>query len=202
MIYDRTCTGLKGRGLTEVWWAGALVYGGLGRFDGWRGVASWGEALEWLGTFTGRAGPDARIAEVQYWGHGNWGCARIGAESLDHASLEAGHPHRAGLLKVRERLAPEALWWFRTCDTFGARRGHRFAVELTHLLGCDTAGHTHIIGPWQSGLHRLRPRQAPHWPEAEGLAAGTPEQPARSTWSTPFAPNTITFLHNRVPTGW
>lgn len=202
MIYDKTCTGVRGRGLSEVWWAGALLYGGLGRLDAWRGVGGWDEALDWLGTFSPAGREGARIAEIQYWGHGNWGVVKIGADRLDAASLAEGHPHRRGLLRIRERLAPGALLWFRTCDTLGAARGQAFARGLTGLLGCDVAGHTHIIGPWQSGLHRLRPGAAPHWSASEGLAAGTPEQPERSTWSSPTRPNTITCLHNRVPAGW
>jgi hypothetical protein len=202
MIYDRTCNGVRGRGLSEVWWAGALLYGGLGRLDAWRGVADWREGLEWLATFSPASRGAERIAEVQYWGHGNWGLAKIGADRLDAASLAEGHAHHDLLRRIRGRLAPDALWWFRTCDTLGSARGHAFARQLTGLLGCDVAGHTHIIGPWQSGLHRLRPGQAPHWSADEGIAEGTAEQPVRSTWSTPLRPNTITCLHSRVPAGW
>lgn len=204
MVYDRTCTpslsppALVGR-LTPVWWVGAYLYGGLGRFDAWFGATSWPEALGWLGS-VGRDG--RRIAEIQYWGHGNWGLARIGAEPLDSSSLAAGHPHAKGLDAVRERLTPDATLWFRTCDTLGSARGHAFAARLTDRLGCAVAGHTHVIGPWQSGLHKLAPGASPHWPASEGVRDGTPEAPRGSTWSTPGRPNTITFLHGAIPEGW
>lgn len=203
LVYDATCVPsvspprAVGR-LTPIWWAGAYLYGGLGRFDAWHGATSWPDALAWLA----RVGGDRPIAEVQYWGHGQWGQARIGAEVLDVRSLAPTHPHRGGLDALRERLVPDALLWFRTCDTFGSARGHRFARALTDALGCRAAGHTHVIGPWQSGLHLLAPGGVPHWSDREGIAEGTADAPQRSTWSTPWRPNTLTFLHGAVPEGW
>jgi len=197
MIYDRTCTG-RPVGLTHSWIVGGLLYGGLGRLDAWSGASTWMEALDWLGRFQ----PDRTIGEIQYWGHGNWGHARIDKEKLDVDALAEGHPLRPSLERIRERMAPEAGWWFRTCDTFGSTRGQTFARRWTDFFGRPAAGFTHVIGPWQSGLHRLRPGHEPHWSPSEGLSAGTPDAPGKSTWSRPWLPNTISCMSGTVPRGW
>jgi len=188
IVYDRTCVTTRGW-LTSAWAAGARLYRKLGRIDAAHGVASWDEALAYLESQT------EPISELQYWGHGKWGCAFVDNQALDATSL----PRLAGL---RERLAPGALVWFRTCETFGARRGHDFAQRLADYLGARVAGHTYIIGFHQSGLHGLAPGMRPDWPVDEGLAKGSPEEPQRARWSTPFRPRTITCLHGRVPEAW
>lgn len=197
MVYDATCTGTL-VGLTHVWRTGGLLYGGLGRLDAWRGVRSWAEAFEWLASHQ----PDRPIGEVQYWGHGKWGRALVATEVLDRSALRPGHGLHAPLARVRERTTAGSQWWFRTCDTFGASVGHDFARAWTEFFGCPAAGHTYVIAAFQSGLHRLRPGDAPHWPAAEGIAEGTPDRPVRSTWSGPLRPHTITCLHGAVPEGW
>ncbi|MEM6931687.1 MAG: hypothetical protein AAF602_32450, partial [Myxococcota bacterium] len=167
LVYDDTCThDLIGPvGLTHTWRAGAKLYAGLGRLDAAKPARNWVEALEWLA----RVRPGESIAEIQFWGHGNWGLARIGRDRLDRSALEPGSLLHHSLREVRERLTARSLWWFRTCETFGASAGHDFAQALPDFLGCDAAGHTHIIGPWQSGLHRLAPGRRPHWSATEGL---------------------------------
>jgi hypothetical protein len=199
MIYDRSCRGFGPLpGLTHSWAAGAWLYRLLGRLDRWRGVDSWAEALGWL------AGLDAPIAEVQLWSHGQWGNARIAGEVLDRPALQPGHRHHGALGAVAERMLPggESLWWFRTCQTFGARAGHDFARAWTDRLGCRGAGHSFIIGPWQSGLHSLSPGAVPAWSVEEGIAAGSPDAPAKALWSKPWSPNTITCFHGRIPAGF
>ncbi|MEZ4320352.1 MAG: hypothetical protein R3F61_22925 [Myxococcota bacterium] len=197
MLFDRTCTttGRLPLGLSHSWLVGGRLYRGLGRLDRCHAIGSWAEGLDRLASFD-------RIDEVQYWGHGNWGLARVANESLDRRALVPGHPLHARLEAVRERMAPQAQWWFRTCDTLGARAGHAFGQAWSDFFGRPVAGHTHIIGLWQSGLHRLEPGCAPHWPASEGITEGTPERPVRSTWSLPSAPNTIHMLQGRVPDGW
>src|SRR5690606_23583997 len=128
MIYDRTCTGdlprpgasgrdrwagdrvlrrvgqlLEGApwpGLSHSWWVGGMLYSTLGRLDDWRGFSSWGEALTWLAEHRG----SEAVGEIQFWGHGKWGCAKIGDESLDIELLDPGHEHHDKLLAIRERL--------------------------------------------------------------------------------------------------
>jgi len=195
VVYDRTCVRTGGH-LTPAWAAGTLLYRGLGRIDEVRGVASWPEALAWLA-----ARPEA-IREVQYWGHGRWGSARVSSDVLDRSALAAGHPYRALLEAVRERLVPGALVWFRTCETFGARAGIDFAERLADFLGVRVAGHTYVIGFHQSGLHGLAPGDRADWSPTEGIAAGTPEDPRRAKRSRPWAPRTITCLTAAVPAEW
>lgn len=195
LVYDRTCV-RTGGGLSIPWMAGAGLYRALRRIHRSRGVASWPEALLWL------ASHDEPIQEIQFWGHGKWGSANVGEERLSLASLARAHPHRPLLDALWTRLAPDALIWFRTCETLGANAGIQFAETLADASGARVAGHTHIIGFHQSGLHGLGPGQRADWSPAEGLAAGTPDAPLRGAWSRPWAPRTVTCLAGRVPPAW
>ncbi len=103
---------------------------------------------------------------------------------------------------LREKLAPGALIWFRTCETFGARAGIALAERLADFTGARVAGHTHIIGLHQSGLHGLAPGQRADWAEDEGLLEGTPESPQRARRSAPWRTNTITCFASSVPARW
>lgn len=227
MIYDRTCSGdlmpafatrpraglasdLRARvggwfarmpspGLSHAWAVGGGLYSALGRLDDRRGFDNWLDALRWVADYPG----DRPIGEIQFWGHGKWGAAKIGCEPLDVDSLAPDHPHHGPLEAIRRRMVrDDGLWWFRTCETFGASAGHRFAQAWTDYFDCRAAGHTYIIGPWQSGLHSLRPGRRPDWSVDEGLAEGSPDEPKQAHWSNRGAPNTITFLHGAVPTGF
>lgn len=188
LVYDRT----QGA-LSHIWSNGSVLYRGLGRLDAVRGVSTWDEALDWLGSLS------EPIAEVQYWGHGLWGSAHVNRSALDVSSLVT---RRRQLEAVRERLAPDALIWFRTCQTFGAQLGQDFAQRYADFFGARVAGHTHVIGFHQSGLHGLRPGERAHWPTFEGLREGTAESPIRARHSAPWRPRTITALRGRVPEAW
>ncbi len=192
VIYDRTCTRGK-RGLSPVWAAGTKVYRALRRIDEAHGVSSWSEAL---GVLAAQREP---IREIQYWGHGKWGSALIDTEVFDSAAIET---HRPALEAIRERLAPDALLWFRTCETFGAQPGHDFAQRLSDTLGARVAGHTYIVAFHQSGLHGIEPGVRPDWSVDEGLLEGTPAEPRRAKWSRPWHPNTVTALTPAVPRAW
>jgi hypothetical protein len=194
LVYDRTCVTRRGA-LTPAWAVGARLYRALGRIDASYGAASWGEALAWLA----RVGS---IDELQYWGHGKWGRAMVDRDVLDERALTAGHPLHAALRAVRDRLAPGALVWFRTCETFGAARGVAFAEALAAWSGARVAGHTFVIGFHQSGLHGLAPGARADWSPDEGLVEGTPADPRRAQWSAPWAPRTITCLAGEVPAAW
>lgn len=201
MVYDRTCRGHWGRpGLSHAWWAGGVLYRALRRFDAVKAVSSWGEAWDWLGSFR----PNQPIAEVQYWGHGKWGSARVADEVFDGTTLLSGHEHHPGVARLRDRIGEDdrGLFWFRTCETFGAEPGQQFARDLSDFLGCRVAGHTYIIGHIQSGLHSLRPGGDIDWSVNEGLREGSPCSPERAYWSAVKAPNTITCLRSSVPTGY
>jgi hypothetical protein len=195
LVYDRTCV-WRGGALSHAWAAGSRLYRTLGRIDAARGVASWDEALGWL------AARPAPIDEIQYWGHGKWGGALVDRDMLDASAFASAHPLHAQLAAVRDRLAPDALVWFRTCETFGARRGIAFAEQLADFLRTRVAGHTFVIGVHQSGLHGLAPGARADWAPDEGLAAGTADQPERAKPSRPWAPRTVTCFTGAVPMDW
>lgn len=184
--------------LRTSWAAGARVYWAMRRIDRFIGARSWAEALDWC------AAQNEPIAELQFWGHGHWGRALLGDEALTRASFDKGHAHHAGLRALGERLLPqgESLVWFRTCETFGASAGMAFAKTLTRTLNTRAAGHTHVIGVLQSGLHGLVPGAEPHWSPREGLARGTPDAPQVALPSTSDAINTVHFMTAAVPPAW
>ena len=191
LIYDRTCAGRHGLpGLSRAWWAGAQLYRTRGLLDGQCAAASWSEALEFLVNEQ----PERAVSEVQFWGHGKWGDARIDREVLDADAALRRHALNPALRRLRERLTPNALWWFRTCETLGARRGQDFARIWADFLGARVAGHTYIIGFWQSGLRALRPGEEARWDPREGVEPGSTNAPA---WSAASAPNTITCFEGR-----
>ena len=191
LVYDRTAPRLR-----HAWHVGSHLYRALGRIDAAFGATSWEEGLGWL------ARARDPITEIQYWGHGRWGRGLIASDALDASALDVAHRHHRSLRAVRERLAPDALVWFRTCEAFGANAGRDFAMRWADWLGARVAGHTYVIGALQSGLHGLVPGHSPDWPSDEGLAEGTPAAPVRARWSAPGCPRTITCFEPSVPTAW
>lgn len=198
IVYDATQVRRKPVGLGLSWQYGSRLYRGLEMADAAYGARSFADAFAWL-TKHERSRP---IRELQFWGHGKWGRIFIDAESIDAAVLDAKHVHYAGFRAFRERLSPNALLWFRTCETLGARSGQDFAAALGDATGARVAGHTFVIGFFQSGLHCLGPGRRPHWSQSEGLASGSAEAPRTALPSGPFAPNTITCLNGDVPEGY
>jgi hypothetical protein len=193
LVYDATQARRPPRLLGWSWRIGARLYAARGLLDASYAATSFDGALDFL------ARAERPIAEIQFWGHGKWGRALIERESLDRAALAPGHRLRPKLEAVRERLAPDALIWFRTCETLGARPGQDFARALADFTGARVAGHTLVIGYFQSGLHALSPGETPSWDASEGLAAGTAEHPERAHTSSPGQPNTITCFTGRLP---
>ena len=199
MIYDRSCTGKTMLpGLSHSWWAGGHLYRGLRQLDAFYGAHHWHDALRWIAEYR----PNHPIAEIQFWGHGKWGSAKIAHQTLDADALSSEHPFHGALLAIRKRMRSDSLWWFRTCETFGADAGHHFAHAWATWWNCRAAGHTYIIGPLQSGLHSLLPQQTPHWPNTEGISEGSAQHPLRAHPSSVFLPNTISCLHTRIPAGF
>ncbi len=202
VIYDKTCGGHHVLpGLSRIWSTGTSLYRGLGRVDAARGVSSWTEALQWLRQIR----PEKTIEQVQFWGHGRWGRALVGEQWLDASALSNRHDLYDPLCRVRERLSSPAgiAWWFRTCETFGQSAGHSFARAWTRFFDRPAAGHTHVIGFYQSGLHSLAPGAEPTWPVEEGVVPHrVGDDCAPGMPSGPRQPNTITCLHGRVPKGF
>jgi hypothetical protein len=198
VLFDATQLSRPPRALGASWRAGALLYRTMGHVDATYGARSFAEGLEWVA----RTAKERPIRELQYWGHGKWGRILIDRESLDRGALSPEHPLRPKLEAVRERLAPGALVWFRTCETLGARAGQDFARAFGDFSGASVAGHTYVIGYFQSGLHVLAPGASPAWTEAEGLRTGTPEAPTSALESGPTQPNTVTCFTHRVPASY
>jgi hypothetical protein len=152
-----------------------------------------GRRLSWIARFR----REERIADLQFWGHGTPGCLYIASDTLDMSALETGHPLNPYLCRIRERFAgPEALWWSRACGVFRGSMGKSFATRWARFFRCRVAGFTHDIGPLQTGLHSLRPGEAPVWSDCEGMIRTRIPQ-----WIK-WGPNTITCLHGRVPEEW
>lgn len=193
MLFDRTCRG--GRvmpGLSHAWSVGGVLYNKLGRIDAWHGVSSWAGGLDWLVDVSAKR----PIAEIQFWGHGEWGGLWIEEELLTATVLEPGHALHPRMVTLKSRLTGrDALWWFRSCDVFGKQVGHDFARQWTRFFGCRAAGHTYTINILQSGLHVLGPDEEPSWPLDEGVVAGLDH----ASESSVFAPNTITCFHGELP---
>ena len=198
LVYDATQRVRSPRALGLAWHAGSYLYRGLGRIDAAYGARGWTDAFDFLT----KHAPDRTIGELQFWGHGKWGRALIDGESFDRRALSSTHALFARVAAFRERLAPEALVWFRTCETLGARAGHDFARALAEHLNARVAGHTFVIGLFQSGLHSLAPGASPTWSPSEGIATGSPARPESALASGPTRPNTVTCFDGVVPAGF
>jgi hypothetical protein len=195
VVYDATQRARPPRALGWSWHYGTRLYRALGRVDAAYGARSFADAFDWLSRYE----TQQPIHELQFWGHGKWGRAYIANEMIDRRLLEPSHEHHRAFRAFRARLVPDALLWFRTCETLGASAGHDFARALGEATGARVAGHTFVIGFFQSGLHCLRPGHAPDWSTTEGLSRGSAEQPERALPSSPDAPNTITCLTGAIP---
>lgn len=200
MIYDKTALddGFDLRqtndSLTMSWVLGAKLYKGTRSVDHAKGVSSWAEALDWLNTFDG-------ITQIQFWGHSGPGVASIGGEAL---SLRSRSHEDLGpkLMMLKTKLAPGAIWWFRSCALFCGTRGQEFAQGFAEHMNCKVAAHTHIIAMWHSGLHTISPGEAPSWPLTEGIELGTPDRIEKIKWSKPWYKHTIVCLRGSIPKGW
>lgn len=195
IIFDRSAHRRNLPGLSTLWSFGRTLYRSRGAADGGHGAESWNDALAWLAAHA----PLRAISEVQLWSHGKWGDARFRAECLDRDSLARGSAHYDALVRLRARLTPGALFWFRTCETFGSERGIAFAEAFADFMRCRVAGYTYVIGLWQSGLHALVPGERATWSADEGLAAGNAHAPEQAKLSTPLEPNTITCFQAKLP---
>ncbi len=164
-----------------------------------RGATSWKEAIAWaLAQAEARGAP---IAEIQAWGHGGWGYMGMGQERLEETSMKSSGSLGAEVDALARALAPDALVWLRCCSAFGEARGRAFAERLAERLGVRVAGHTFIIGAWQSGTHSLRPGERAGWPIDEGIEA-TDGRPRCAKLSTPDAPRTLSCLRLGLPKDW
>jgi hypothetical protein len=184
-------------GLSPIWRAGTLLHRLSFAADASLGATSWPGALEWAAAKSRELGRP--IGSLQVWGHGGWGSMAIGATDLDRAALRPGHALGAALDAFKAALAgPESILWLRCCSAFGHSTGQQFAEALAVRLGCRVAGHTYIIGVFQSGTHSLRPGEKAAWDADEGVKKSGGRAVAALT-SAPDAPNTVSCLALGLP---
>ena len=191
MTYDST--DWAGGGLTKSWFAGGKLYKLFRALDVVKPVSSWREAFDWLNTVEA----DKKIDMWQFWGHGGPAKIYVNGETIGQKTLSPNNEFYDDLLTLRDRLHPNSLVWFRSCEVFNGPSGKKFAKDLADFLGCRVAAHTFIVGPFQSGLHSVRPGQGPSWPDSEGRDAS-----GKGKVSMPWYTNTVTCVTGNVPKGW
>lgn len=189
VVYDKS-EARRNPFLAASWYWAAKYYLARGAFDASVGVESLPEMLRWL------VGLDEKLDEIQLWCHGNYGYYILNRKWHDASELR----NIPLFDELRHRMWNGSLWWFRTCSTFGGVLGQKFATEWARYFQCRVAGHTYIIGPWQSGLHSLLPGEEPSWSPDEGWY-GSPSQVKGKT-SFPWEPNTIFCAQTKIPERW
>jgi hypothetical protein len=196
---DGTARGVGG--LTRFWRAGAVMHRAAGRASATLGASSFREALGWAAACANARGE--RIAELQAWGHGGWGYMGMGSDRLDAETIARGGALAREVDAFKEALAPGALVWLRCCSAFGAASGRAFAARLADRLGARVAGHTFIIGVWQSGAHSVAPGADPAWDPNEGLDLDpATRSPRGALESSRRAPQTLHCLRLGFPPGF
>jgi hypothetical protein len=183
--------------LDETWWIGALFARMFGRFDVVVPAYDWPSALRATALIEQ---PDP-IAELHFWGHGSPGRVYVGGKAINRAVFTSPtHPWHAPMVALSSRLRPESLVWWRTCSTFARAAGHAFAREAVDFFGCRVAASTFNIGLFHSGIHSLRPGDAPSWSVDEGVTTKKGRTAQRA--SAPWCPHTISCFRSRFPRGW
>jgi hypothetical protein len=184
VIYDKT--DIAGW-VRWTWVIGAFLFKLFRRIDDYKGVETWGDAFDWL------CSQKHPIKEIQFWGHGTWGSAIVGLTRLQNVTMGMGL-YEADLVKLREKLSADSIFWLRSCGCFGDLRGQDFAVRLSKALGCIVVGHTYIIHFWHSGTRVLHPGKMPDWPLDEGV-----KNTEKMRWSGMREPATIIFCRANLP---
>ena len=185
-------------GLSWVWRLGSVMHRRARPGVVTSPASSWREALRWAVSESQRRG--APISELQVWGHGGWGFMLLDRERLDVETVRPEGALGASIDALRDALAPDALVWLRCCSAFGTAAGHELASRLSERLRARVAGHTHIIGAWQSGTHSVAPGEPPAWSVEEGVERV--DGASRAVLSSPTQPRTISCLHLGLPDGW
>lgn len=146
ILYDNTENGVK-----EWFWRRYIQVRA-----GWRkfGVASWHDGIDRI---LDAVRPGTRLMELQIWGDGSPSMPAINGKA----------PPEMFWKELANLVTPESIVWFRMCSVFYGEKGLRFAHNTALQLGCRVAGHSRIIGPWQSGLFRVTPGGTPSWADPE-----------------------------------
>ncbi len=185
-------------GLTRFWRLGAGLHRGVGRASATLGARTWKEALRWAVARADAAGEP--IVELQLWGHGGWGYMAMGDGRLDAETSRGTLGPEVDAFAAA--LAPGALVWLRCCSAFGTRAGQDFAAQLASTLGARVAGHSYIIGIWQSGTHSVAPGASADWDALEGVERDARGAPLGAAVSTARAPRTLHCFRPGLPRGW
>lgn len=192
MFYD--ASDWAGEQLRLSWVTGGLLYRLFGQLDEVRGCLSWEEALEYL--LHVRQGE--KINSIQFWGHGSPGHVWIDGRTLSLKTLLPNSVHRHLLEKLKSRLHPNSVLWFRSCNVGATTEGKEFTKALSEILECRIAVHTHVVHLLQGGLHILEPGQEPSWPSSEGVhmqSGGI----LKMLWTMPWTKNNVFFLQSNIP---
>ena len=177
MIYDATDT-KPGLELADSWAFGGKLYKQFNKLDKICAANSFKEARDFLVKLD-------PIDRLEFWGHGNPGNFFINGIKMDPDEFFKDLP------QIRD------LIWFRSCGTIAGTKGKSFALTVAARTKTTVAGHTHLIGPLQSGLHTLKPGSLPSWSNTEGL-----DKKGNMKSSYIWSPNTISCLHSEIPKGW
>ena len=121
----------------------------------WRGARAKSRVEQWFALVFALASQRRRVWRANRAMGSPWALAFRPSEAHRRAAVlgprqVGSHLHRQGIARsrrargrtspfalcaLRERLAPNALVWFRTCETFGASAGHDFARAWTDFSG-------------------------------------------------------------------
>jgi hypothetical protein len=156
---------------------------------GWKkiGVSSWDDAYEKV---LGAVRPGTRLMELQWWGDGSPGAPRINGKT----------PPDDFWQPLSTLVTPDSLVWFRMCSVLFGRKGQSFAERTADELACRVAGHTRVIGVWQSGLCSVRPGVIQPFFPLDGYRWKEEDwQKNTSGWREP---RTIFCARMSVPGGW
>lgn len=107
------------------------------------------------------------IKRIEFWGHGGPGSMKLGNEAI---TRDAFGPS-SELTRLLPYLDPDAVIYFRGCETFRGTVGREFAEKATKFFNRTVAGHTLWIGklegpvgnPTFPGYEELRPGKKPSW---------------------------------------
>lgn len=153
IIYDKNPgSGIKQSLLKISWMIGCWFQKLIGKTDEFHGADSWNDVVQWI------CKQPNSISSIQYWGHGSPGNVWLSGKPLKYHQLR----------EIKDKLAPDAVIWFRTCSSFQGKAGYSFAENMSLTLNCTIAAHTRIVGLFQGGLHTIKPGKEPSWPISEG----------------------------------
>ena len=147
-----------GRGVLGASWDVGSILGTItDRFDHIIRAENWEQVAQKLNQI---ADNGQKIKEVQFWGHGYNGMAKIGEHWLDQNTLANPSWQR---LATRNAFESNALWWWRTCCTCKGEAGREFAEYFVKTFNIRMAGHTKDIGLTHPGLVCLKPGEKATW---------------------------------------